>query len=167
MTAELNRAYLVLGSNIEAATNLPAAVKALAAYGRVVAVSTVWESAPVGRADQARFLNAALRLDLSLTAHQVKLQVIDPVERRLGRRRDPADRNGPRTIDIDLVLFNDEIIAELDVPAADIGQRAFVTVPLAEVAPQVCHPGTGILLQDMARAAGTQSLLRRADVRLT
>jgi 2-amino-4-hydroxy-6-hydroxymethyldihydropteridine diphosphokinase len=78
-----NRAYLALGSNVCPEENLPAAVTALAEYGRVVAVSRVWESAPVGFAEQPNFLNAALLLETLLTAKELCLQAIPGVEQLL------------------------------------------------------------------------------------
>src|SRR5580704_972738 len=109
-----NRAYLSLGSNIEPAQNLPAAVRELAAFGRILGVSSVWESAPfenddaTDRADPVHgnmFLNAAVLLETDLSPSAFYNQAIAGIEQRLGRVRDPHDKNAPRTIDIDLSLF--------------------------------------------------------------
>ena len=106
----VNRAYLSLGSNIEPETHLPSAVRKLAAYGRVAAVSRVWETAPVGFSDQPNYLNAAVLLETTLSAREICLEAIPQIERDLHRIRNPENKNAPRTIDVDLVLFNREIL---------------------------------------------------------
>ena len=98
-----HRAYLLLGSNLDAERNLPLAVEALDGYGQVAAVSRVWESDPVGYAAQPRFLNAAVLLITELDAEQLCSQVIPTIESTLGRVRDPHNKYAPRTIDIDLM----------------------------------------------------------------
>jgi len=167
----MNRAYLLLGSNIDAARNLPRAVALLAEAGCVRAVSSVYETAPVGRADQASFLNAAILLETRLGPAELKGAVIRRLEERLGRVRDPADRNAPRTIDADIVLWN-KMVGEIlgrPVPDPDILRYAHVAVPLAEIAPDLRHPVNGERLADVARslaATDPRPPVRRGDVRL-
>jgi|ERR1700722_5964489 2-amino-4-hydroxy-6-hydroxymethyldihydropteridine diphosphokinase len=172
-----NRAYLSLGSNIEPEQNLPAAVHELAAFGRVVAVSSVWESAPFsdgspGRADRSadkNFLNAALLLETPLSAPELYEQAISSVERRLGRVRNPHDKNAPRTIDVDLSLFNDDVLefAGHRVPDPEILNRPFVAIPLSEVAPDYMHPIERRRLADIAAAWSNNSgLVPRPDLTL-
>lgn len=173
-----NRAYLSLGSNIEPEQNLPAAVRELAAFGRVLAVSSVWESAPFesrGATDRSahaagqNFLNAAVLLETELSPSDLYDQAIAAIEQRLGRVRDPHDKNAPRTIDIDLSLFNRDVLefGSRRVPDPEILKRSFVAVPLAELDPNYVHPIEGRRLADIA--AGWQSnceLHPRPDVRL-
>jgi 2-amino-4-hydroxy-6-hydroxymethyldihydropteridine diphosphokinase len=180
-----NRAYLSLGSNIEPEQNLPAAVRQLAAFGRVLAMSSVWESAPLanpaeglkssGRAASfirragANFLNAALLLETDLSAERLYDEAIAIVEGRLGRVRDPRDKYAPRTIDIDLSLFNHDVltVGAHRIPDPDIVKRAFVAVPLAELDPEYPHPVAGRTLGEIAAAFQSQSgLTPRPDVRL-
>jgi 2-amino-4-hydroxy-6-hydroxymethyldihydropteridine diphosphokinase len=172
-----NRAYLSLGSNIEPEQNLPAAVRELAAFGRILAVSNVWESAPFRVGDTERpdrqadknFLNAALVLETPLSPPELYEQAISSVERRLGRVRDPHDKNAPRTIDVDLSLFNDDVLefAGHRVPDPEILIRPFVAIPLAEVAPDYVHPIERRRLADIVVAwLNNSGLLPRADVKL-
>lgn len=163
-----NRAYLVLGSNIDPERHLPAAVRQLANDGCIRAVSGVWESAPVGFADQPNFLNAAVLLETDLSAAAIQHGVIPTIERSLNRIRDPVNKNGPRTIDVDLALFNRDVL-QIDgrrIPAADVLLRAFVAVPLAELEPGYVHPETGQTLFDIAEQVRRTSspLRRRSDV---
>lgn len=168
-----NRAYLSLGSNIEPERNLPAAVRELAAFGRVLAVSSVWESVPFGvPANQApgqNFLNAAVLLETDLSPERLYDEVIAVVEARLGRVRDPRDKYAPRTIDIDLSLFNHDVltVGAHRIPDPDVVKRAFVAVPLAELDPEYRHPVAGRTLGEIAAAWQSQSgLTPRPDVRL-
>lgn len=165
-----NCAYLALGSNIRPEANLPAAVNLLAERGRVTAVSNVWESAAVGDPDQANFLNAAVLLNTPLSAEELKRTVLAEVERALGRVRDETNKNAPRTIDVDLVLFNREVrcLGTGRLPDPDILRRPFLAVPLAEIDPGYVHPADGRTLEEIARSVREQSpvLIARPDVRL-
>ncbi len=172
-----NRAYLSLGSNIEPEQNLPAAVRELASFGRILAASNVWESAPFidggpERVDYPRhknFLNAALLLETPLSPPDLYEQAISSVEHRLRRMRNPLDKNAPRTIDVDLSLFNDDVLefAGHRVPDPEILIRPFVAIPLAEVAPDYVHPVEKRRLADIAAAWSNNSgLLPRPDVSL-
>jgi len=103
----LNQAFLSLGSNIEPERNLPAAVMELSRHGRVRRVSSVWETVPLGFSGQPNFLNAALWLETPLPARELREIVIAGIEAQLGRVR-TENRSAPRTIDIDIMLFNRE-----------------------------------------------------------
>jgi 2-amino-4-hydroxy-6-hydroxymethyldihydropteridine diphosphokinase len=146
-----NTAYLSLGSNIEPETNIKAAVAILAQLTRLVAVSSVWETQPVGLLNQPNFLNAAVIVHTPLSAAQLKQQVLSHIEQTLGRTRQ-ANKNGPRTIDIDIMLFNDQIltIGSRSIPDIEVLERPFVAIPLAELAPDYIHPQTGQPLQEIA-----------------
>jgi 2-amino-4-hydroxy-6-hydroxymethyldihydropteridine diphosphokinase len=131
-------AYLGLGSNLgDRAANLDEATRRLgsAAGTAVVARSGVYETPPWGDADQPPFLNAALRIETSLSPLEL-LDLALSTERDLGRVR--TRRWGPRTIDIDLLAYDDLGIADerLTLPHPRLFERAFVLVPLAEIAPQ-------------------------------
>ena len=164
-----NLAYLSLGSNIEPEQNLPAAVSQLAQFGRVRAVSIVWETLPVGFSDQPNFLNAAVLLETHLSAQALREEAITAIEAALGRVR-TENKNGPRTIDIDIMLFNHDII-QLErrrIPDPGVLERSFVAIPLAEISPDYVHPETGQTLKDIAGQFDTTSagMNRRDDVRL-
>lgn len=150
----LNRAFLCLGSNIQPEVHLPAAVSWIAELGRVAGCSQVWESAAVGDRNQPDFCNAAVLLETSLTAESLCAPggPLRQIESALGRRRDPLNKNASRTIDLDLVLFNEDCLRLLhrEIPDPDILTRPFVAVPLAEIAPDYVHPATGRTLREIA-----------------
>lgn len=129
---ELHEAYLNLGSNIEPERHLPQAIRLLRGYGQVQAVSRAWESHAYG-SDGPNFLNACLLFLTPLEARELKEQVIRPIESALGRVRS-ADKFAPRTMDIDIVLFDGEIYS------GDFWSNAFVVVPLADLLPDFHHP---------------------------
>lgn len=150
-TGAHNLAYLSLGSNIEPERNLRAAVVQLAQFGRVRATSRVWQTAPIGYANQPDFLNAAVLLETQLSAQALREQAIAQIETALGRVR-TDNKNAPRTIDIDIMLFNRDVVAvgQRQIPDPEVLERPFVAIPLAEIAPDYVHPQTGATLRDIA-----------------
>ena len=163
----MNAAYLSLGSNIEPERHLRAAVQQLAHYGRVRAVSTVWETLPWGRADQPNFLNAVVLLETPLSAEAIRREAIPAIEAALGRVR-TADKNAPRTIDIDLMLYNRERLqlGSRHIPDPEVLARPFVAIPLAEIAPDYCHPETGQTMRAIAASLSPAGMRPRPDIRL-
>jgi 2-amino-4-hydroxy-6-hydroxymethyldihydropteridine diphosphokinase len=142
----VTRAYVGLGANLgDRERTLREAVEALAAAEgvEVVAVSTVRETEPVGVGEQPLFLNGAVELGTTLTAREL-LEVLLAVEQRFGRVRAPGE-HGPRTLDLDLLLYGDEVIEEpgLTVPHPRLHERRFVLEPLAELDPSLEVPGKG------------------------
>ena len=165
------RVFLALGSNRDAAVNLPRAVSALAAYGTLGAVSAAYETVPVGTDDPTPFLNAALELTTDVAAERFKQEIIADIERSLGRVRDPRDACAPRTIDIDIALWGEFVgrICGRPVPDPDILRQLHLAWPLAEIAPDLHHPTDGRTLAAIARdlAQGVSLPLCRSDVILT
>ena len=142
----MTRAYVGLGANLgDRERTLHAAVDALAAEEgiEVLAVSGLRETDPVGVGEQPPFLNGAVALETSLAAREL-LEVLLSVEQRFGRVR-IAGEHGPRTLDLDLLLYGDEEIDEpgLTVPHPRLQERRFVLEPLAELAPGLVVPGRG------------------------
>ncbi len=172
MSFPTHRAYLSLGSNIDPEYHLVAAAAMLAEYGRLSRTSTVWETTPIGFANQPRFLNAAILLRTELPAARLIEEVIPCIERALGRVRNPANPNGPRTIDIDLALYDHEVVAigSHQIPDPDILTRAFLATTLSELEPDYVHPVTQQKLTEIANALiqqnWTGSMVRRDDVQL-
>ncbi len=125
---------IMLGSNILPEIHLPAAVRELKGLGIVLAVSSVWQTAPVGFLDQADFCNAAVLLDTELEPVEL-LARLRELENRLGRVRDPLNKNAPRTIDLDLAIVPGppRIVAGRILPDPELSQRLFLAVPLEEV----------------------------------
>lgn len=145
MALEYTTAYLLLGGNLgEREANLQQAVQLLGdEIGTLEAVSSIYETAAWGKTDQPSFLNQAIAIKTSLSALQV-LEKALIIEQILGRVR--KDKWGERLIDIDLILFGDEIIDvpnKLQVPHPHMQDRKFVMVPLAEIAPDMIHPKFG------------------------
>ncbi len=140
---ELPAVYLSLGSNLgDRRRNLAVALARLEPLVRVEAVSSLYETEPVGGEDQPAFYNTACRAVTGLPPRGL-LRHVQDVERELGRR--PGPRWGPRPIDIDLLFYGDETVEEpeLRVPHPELARRAFVLVPLGELAPELTHPTLG------------------------
>jgi 2-amino-4-hydroxy-6-hydroxymethyldihydropteridine diphosphokinase len=132
--------YLSLGSNVgDREEQLREAEARLAAVGRVVRVSPYYETEPVEFTGQAWFLNCALALETSQSPQEL-MSAILRIEEEMGRRR--VQKKGPRSIDIDILLFDEEVVCsdELTIPHPTMHRRRFVLEPLAEIAPGVVHP---------------------------
>ena len=129
---DTHEAYLNIGSNIDPERNLRESIRLLREHGQVKAVSNVWQSHAFG-SDGPDFLNACLLFLTPLDASVLKEQIIRPIEATLGRVRGP-DKYAPRTIDIDIILFDDEPFGW------EFWSNAFVVVPLADLLPNFHHP---------------------------
>jgi 2-amino-4-hydroxy-6-hydroxymethyldihydropteridine diphosphokinase len=151
----VTRAFIGLGSNrSDPRAQLDAALAAMAALAstRVVDVSPRYWTAPVGDPEQPEFLNAVAALETGLEPVAL-LRELQRIEKEQGRERDPGRRWGPRTIDLDLLLFGDETIdlAELNVPHPRMSERAFVLRPLADLSPDLEVPGAGSVEELLGR----------------
>jgi 2-amino-4-hydroxy-6-hydroxymethyldihydropteridine diphosphokinase len=132
--------YLSLGSNIgDRETHLREAIQRLQVLGPVQSISSVYETEPVEFTDQAWFLNCAAALETSSTPTQLMQQLLE-IERAMGRQR--LQKKGPRTIDLDILLFGDEVVntVALTIPHPAMQYRRFVLQPLAEIASDAIHP---------------------------
>lgn len=140
-------AYVGLGSNLG---DRKALIRRAAEAIGAVRLSTIRETEPWGLAEQPPFLNAAAELETALPARELLDRLLD-VERQLGRKRDGA-RWGPRTIDLDLLLYGEEVIDEpgLRVPHPYLLERRFVLEPLAELVPARRIPGNGTVSEALA-----------------
>jgi len=143
----MTRAFVALGSNLgDREATIRAALAELAAADGVelVAVSTLVDTEPVGYTEQPRFLNGVAELRTSLSARAL-LELFLAVEARFGRDRAGTPAQGPRTLDLDLLLYGTERIDEpgLSVPHPRLAERSFVLGPLAELDPALEVPGNG------------------------
>ena len=151
----MTRAYVALGSNLgDREGTLRWALDALAAEPgiEVVAVSRFYDTEPVGYVDQPRFLNGAAALETELPAREL-LERLLAVELRFGRSREDVPSQGPRTLDLDLLLYGDAEIDEpgLRVPHPRLHERRFVLEPLADLDPALKVPGNGQVQDILAR----------------
>ena len=153
----MHHIYLSLGSNIQPEVHLPKAIQMLKEYGEVKAVSSAWESHAVG-SDGPNFLNACVLFVSNLQPYDLKEQITRPIEAGLGRVHS-ADKNAPRTIDLDIVLFDEQPVN------VEFWTCAFVLVPLAELIPEFVHPIRGEKLSRVAeQLQGQVWIVSRQDV---
>lgn len=161
MSTLIHRAYIGLGSNLEnPQQQVGAALAALAQLPQtnLVRASSLYASAPLGYDDQPDFVNAAALLETELTADEL-LQALLLLEQQFGRVR--TFLNAPRTLDLDILLYDEQVIDQptLQVPHPRMHERAFVLLPLAEIEPELLIPGKGRLADWLARC-GEQSVHR-------
>lgn len=143
----MNQVFISLGANIEPRKKyLDQALKQLSEHKSITIIrkSSIYETAPVGYVDQANFLNMAVQFETSLSPKNL-LNYCQKIEQNLGRKRDI--RFGPRTIDLDILLYNQESIKteRLIIPHPRMHKRAFVLIPLHEIAPHLTIPRVGKL----------------------
>ncbi|KQR71113.1 2-amino-4-hydroxy-6-hydroxymethyldihydropteridine diphosphokinase [Pedobacter sp. Leaf176] len=152
MALEHTIAYLLLGGNLgDRKKNLELAIQFLnKEAGKVVSISSIYETTAWGKVNQPDFLNQAIALSTNLSALELLDKALE-IERKLGRIR--KEKWGERLIDIDLILFGNEVInieGKLQIPHPHMQNRKFVMQPLAEIAPDINHPVLGKSILEMA-----------------
>lgn len=157
------RAFVGLGSNLDRPVDrVLEGLEALSelADTRVAATSPLYRSAPMGPADQPDYVNAVARLDTGLAPHAL-LDGLQAIETRAGRER-TAERWGPRTLDLDLLLYDRVHCRDqrLTLPHPGIAERAFVLVPFADIAPDEVLPGSEASIGDLAARSDRSGLWR-------
>jgi|SRR5271157_740852 len=156
-------AYLSLGSNVgDREQHLRDAIARLETAGRTISVSSFCETEPVEFTGQPWFLNCAVALATDKTPEQL-LAALLAIEQGMGRRRSQESRKGPRTIDLDILLYGDSVVEspELTIPHPAMHQRRFVLEPLAEIAPQAKHPVFKQTVQELLEALPTGQAVRK------
>lgn len=157
--------YVAVGSNVRPEESIRRALDLLGREVELSSVSTFYRTAPIGRPGQPEFLNGVVRVRASLSPREFKFRVLRRIEADLGRVR-TADLYAPRTIDLDIVLYGDEVVDESDlkVPPDDV-RRPFVALPLLELAGDGPLPGTDESLSSLCPVAETVGM--RAAVEFT
>ncbi len=145
------QAFLGLGSNIEPEMNILRGIALLKEKVRVLAVSKLYRTRALG-ADGQPFINGVVQIETTFLPLDLKYEVLRPIEEKLGRIR-TADKNAPRTIDIDIVVYGDFVIKQEDLilPDPEIIEREFLSIPLSELAPDFILPGTRQTLGDLSK----------------
>ena len=148
-------AYLSLGSNLgDREANITSALTMLGQEARILKVSSLYETEPVGYKEQPWFLNCVCALETDLSP-QALLEFVKAIETKLGRK--PTLRFGPRPIDIDILFYDGLILdsPDLVIPHPRLAERAFVLVPLKEIAPNLVHPLSGLTIEELLKRVET------------
>lgn len=151
-------AYLSLGSNIgDRLENLANARKALNDKFKIIKESSIYETAPWGYEDQPDFLNQVIEIDVQLPPAEF-LRIIKDIEKKLGREK--SFKYGPRNIDIDILTYGNLVYhsGRLSIPHPKLGERAFVVIPLEEIAPKFRHPVTDRDIRSMSEEVDAQGV---------
>jgi 2-amino-4-hydroxy-6-hydroxymethyldihydropteridine diphosphokinase len=155
-----NTVYIALGTNIgERQKNIQLAIQAIQSQVRLLAQSSVYQTAPVGYLDQADFLNQVIKVETQRTPETL-LWFLKEQERDMGRMK--TFRDGPRVIDLDILFFNElELeLPDLQIPHPRLHERAFVLVPLSEIAPEFVHPILKLSVSQLLAKVGSEGVTR-------
>ena len=154
------QAFISIGSNIDPETNVRSAIHRLGLKARITAISTVYRTEPVGREGQPLFLNCVVKIETDLPPRELKFQLLRVIEAELGRVRS-NDKFAARTIDLDLILYDEVVMKtpDLALPDPEIPKRPFLAVPLHELAPGLVLPGSGQRIQDAAASLARNTMM--------
>jgi dihydroneopterin aldolase/2-amino-4-hydroxy-6-hydroxymethyldihydropteridine diphosphokinase len=139
------QAFIGVGSNIEPEKNIREALRRLGEYVQLTGISTFYVEPAIDGPEEPTFYNGVVAIETDLKPLNLKHEILRRIEAAMGRRRN-ATKNAPRTIDLDLLLYDDSALSnnDLSLPHPDILKRAFVAIPLYELAPDLVLPGSGL-----------------------
>jgi 2-amino-4-hydroxy-6-hydroxymethyldihydropteridine diphosphokinase len=142
-----------MGSNINPGDNVREALRRLSRVVRILRISTVYMTEPLGRPEQSPYYNCVIVIQTRREPLVLKGQVLRRIEEGLGRERS-EDKYAPRTIDLDLILYDDLVLKtdDLTLPDPQILQRPFLALPLQELEPALVIPGSGLSIEEVAAA---------------
>ena len=146
---ENSRVHIALGSNIEnRERNLELATKEISNFSKIIKKSNIYETEPVGYKEQGKFLNQAIEIETNVSPTELIIK-LQEIEHKMGRTREI--KNGPRTIDLDILFYENEIVetAALKIPHPRLHERTFVLEPLKDIAPEKKHPILGKTIQTL------------------
>ncbi len=155
---------VAVGSNIEPERNLPKAIALLDDRARVLDLSTIFLSAAEGPAGQPQFLNGIVKVATRIPPRDFKFDVLRAIEAELGRRR-TGDKYAPRTIDLDLILYDELVVnaPDLTLPDPEIFVRTYLAFPLYELEPGLRLPGSALTIEDVVGGMRRKGLQPLAD----
>ncbi len=147
----MTTAFLALGSNIEPEKNIAKALQLLSRYVKILKISTVYLTEPLGGRSQPKFYNCVVKVETNMEPSRLKYDVLRVIEAKLGRRR-TKDKYAPRAIDIDITLYGNLRVStdDITVPDPEISKRPFLAVPLSEIEPGLKVPGLGKTIKEIA-----------------
>ncbi|MFW6255407.1 MAG: 2-amino-4-hydroxy-6-hydroxymethyldihydropteridine diphosphokinase, partial [Candidatus Sumerlaeota bacterium] len=157
---------IAVGSNIDPLQNIRKALRLMTRQEKVLASSRFYRTPPIDRPEQDDYRNGVWQIESDKSPREIKYEILRRIESKLGRQRS-ADKYAAREIDLDLILYGNEIIREqgLDIPDPDIRKRLFIAIPLAELDPELVLPDSGEKLRDLCRAMNREDM--EVDAALT
>lgn len=153
------RVYIGVGANINPRENVREALRQLKHAVRIVGISTFYRTAPLGRPEQPPFINGVIAVETELPPLVLKSSVLRRIEEALGRQR-RTDKYAARPIDLDMLVYDAlvQVTEELVLPDPDITQRAFLAIPLCELAPELVLPDTGRCIREIAASFAVHTM---------
>ncbi len=157
------RAFVAIGSNIEPEENVKKAIRLLTLKTQVIGISTVYLTEPEGRPEQPSFYNLVVKIETEISPEEFKFGVLRTIENDLGRIR-TQDKYAPRTIDLDLILYDDLALQteDLILPDPEILRRPFLAFSLSELSPDLVLPGTDLTIKQVIGGL-SQSRMKSMD----
>ena len=158
------RAFIAIGSNINPAENVRKAIVLLARQEKLTGISMVYRTEPLGRPEQPRYYNCVVEIETGIAPADLKQNLLRPIEDALGRTR-TADKYASRTIDLDLIVYDDLTLDTEDIklPDPQILTRPFLALPLFELAPDLVLAGLNLSIREAAAMISREGMVPLVD----